>query len=761
MNTPSYPLAAMAPATQEDDGFNVREYVDILLDNKWLIGTVTALAIAIGVAYALSAKPVYQANILIQVEDSAGSAQSFLGEASSLFDVKTPATGEIEIIRSRMIISQAVENTRLFIDAQPRYVPLIGNWLARRATTLSEPGFMGLSGYVSGTESIDVAQFDVGAQMESVDFTLTAGDNGAYALVADHMGEPLQGQVGQLLEYTGPHGPVRLMVADLQAKPGAQFKLARTSRLGAIESLQERLQLAERGRQSGVIAATLQDNDPVKLATILNEIGRQYVRQNIERKAAEAQKTLSFLDMQLPQYKRQLEQSEDVYNRYRNQKGTVAFDEEAKLILGQTVDLQTKLMDAQQRRRELEPRFTGKHPAIQTLDAQIAAWTRELNAINGRIRNMPETQQDALRMERDVKVNSELYQSLVNNALQLRLVKEGKIGNVRLLDEAQLAEIPVKPQKGLVIALAAVLGLFAGIGLALLRNAFFRGIRSPQEIEISTGLNVYATIPLSTAQASLLKRTATSPVIAGSAQTQLLIAAAPHDPAAESLRSLRTALQFAMLESVNNRVIFTGATPGVGKSFLSSNFAGIMANAGKRVLLVDADLRKGTVHEYVGLGRARGMSELIAGQITLNQATHREVLPNLDVITTGVLPPNPAELLMSESCTRLLSVFSDTYDLVIIDTPPVLVAADTAALATHVGTILFVARADKTQMGEVLESAKRLSHGGGAITGVIFNAMDMSRRHYGTYNYRYGGYRYQQYSYGDAASTSTSLKSRA
>lgn len=761
MNTPSYPLAALAPAPQDDDGFNVREYVDILLDNKWLIGAITSLAIAAGVAYALSAKPVYQANILIQVEDSAGSAQSFLGEASSLFDVKTPATGEIEIIRSRMIISQAVENTRLFIDAQPRYVPLVGNWLARRATGLSDPGFLGMGGYVSGTESIDVPQFDVGPHLESTDFILTVEDSGAYTLHHDRIGEPLQGRVGQLLERTSPEEPIRLMVAALHAKPGAQFILARSSRLGAIESLQERLQLSERGRQSGVIAATLQDNDPARLATILNEIGRQYVRQNIERKAAEAQKTLSFLDVQLPQYKRQLEQSEDVYNRYRNQKGTVAFDEEAKLILGQTVDLQTKLLDAQQRRRELEPRFTNKHPAIQTLDAQIAAWTRELNGINGRIRTMPETQQDALRMERDVKVNSELYQSLVNNALQLRLVKEGKIGNVRLLDEAQLAEVPVKPQKGLVVALAAVLGLFAGVGLALLRNAFFRGIRSPQEIEISTGLNVYATIPLSTAQASLIKRTTPSPVGAGAAPTQLLIAAAPHDPAAESLRSLRTALQFAMLESVNNRVIFTGATPGVGKSFLSSNFAGIMANAGKRVLLVDADLRKGTVHEYVGLNRARGMSELIAGQVTVDQATHRQVLPNLDVITTGVLPPNPAELLMSESCTRLLALFSDAYDLVIIDTPPVLVAADTAGLAAHAGTILFVARADRTQMGEVLESAKRLSHGGGAITGVIFNAMDMSRRHYGAYNYRYGGYRYQQYSYGNGAPTSTNPKSRA
>ena len=149
-------LQPQAMAMPEDDEINLAEYWDILLDNRWLILAVLLLALGGGVAYSVVARPVYQTNLLIQVEDSAGSAKSFLGEASSLFDVKTPAAAEIEIIRSRMILGQAVDNTALYNDARPRYIPFIGNWMARRAKSLSDPGFLGLGGYVSGTEKIGV-----------------------------------------------------------------------------------------------------------------------------------------------------------------------------------------------------------------------------------------------------------------------------------------------------------------------------------------------------------------------------------------------------------------------------------------------------------------------------------------------------------------------------------------------------------------------------------------------------------------------------
>jgi len=726
----------------DDDEINLVEYWDIVIDNRWLIAAVTAIALAVGGAYAFLAKPVYESNLLIQVEDPASAAKSFLGEAAALFDVKTPATAEIEIIRSRMVIGQAVDSTLLYIDARPRYLPLIGDWLARRAKTLSDPGFLGMGGWVTGKEKLNVSAFDVPHELEGSRFRVTARGNGKYTLSHPELEQVFTGSIGVPLIQSVPDGTISLLVTALEGKPGAEFNLARHSRLDVIEGLQQNLKLAEKGRQSGVIDATLQETDRNKLTLILNEIGRQYVRQNIERKAAEAQKTLAFLDVQLPQFKKQLDQSEEAYNRYRNQQGTVSLDEEAKLILTRSVDLQSKLLEAQQKRREFVSRFTAEHPTVKTLDEQITAWNREIASLNSRVKGLPSVQQDALRLERDVKVNNELYQQLRNNALQLQLIREGKIGNVRLIDSAAMPEDAVKPKRSLTLTLALFLGLVGGVMVALVRNAFFRGIRNPQEIEAHTGLNVYSTIPLSDAQLSMARKVADK-----QPGVHILAQTAPQDVAVESLRSLRTALQFAMLESHNNRVLITGATPGVGKSFVSANFAAVLASAGKRVLLIDADLRKGHLNQYFGTTRGGGLSELIAGSLKPAQAIRREMLPNLDVLTTGTLPPNPAELLLSGAFATLLESFSAEYELIIIDTAPVLVAADTLSVAMNVGTLLLVARAGQTQIGELHESARRLAHAGKSATGVLFNAIDLARRHYGNYGYKYGGYRYRQYSY--------------
>jgi tyrosine-protein kinase Etk/Wzc len=746
MNAPHPLQTALGPAPvtahDEEAGVNLVEYWDIIVDNRWLLAAVVAIAVTLGGTYAFLARPIYEANLLVQVEDSGGNTKALIGEASGLIDAKTATPAEMEIIRSRLVIGQAVDSARLYISAVPRYLPVVGAALARNAKGLSSPGFLWLHGYVTGKESISVPLFEVPHRLEGSTFVLTAGADGQYTLAHPMLPTPLHGRVGTPLEQDTPVGRIELTVAAMDAEPGADFLLARRSRLAAIEELQRNVKLTERGRQSGIVDATLRGSDPDQLILVLNEIGKQYVRQNIERKAAEAEKTLAFLDVQLPQSRKQLNQAEEAFTRFRNQQGTVALDEEAKMMLTRSVDLQGKLIEAQQKRRELIERFTPQHPAIKTLDAQIAAFSEELARLNSRIRTMPGVQQDAFRLERDVKINNDLYLQLRNTALQLQVAREGKIGNVRVIDQAAKPEAPVGPNRKAILGVAVVIGLLGGAMLALARNALFRGIRSAQEIEAETNLNVYSTIPLSPPQAELARKAAEK-----QPGMHILAAAMPDDPAVESLRSLRTALQFAMLDAGSNRILVTGATPSVGKSFVSCNFAAVLASTGKRVLLVDADMRKGHLNQYFGVGRQRGLSELVAGVLQPADAIRQNVLPNLDLITTGVLPPNPAELMMSGALAALLQQLSPQYDYVILDTPPVLVAADTAAIAALAGTLLLVARAEETQIGEIHECAKRLSHAGKAVTGVLLNALDLSRRHYGSYAYKYGGYRYRQYTY--------------
>ena len=739
--SPQLPL----PDEGDDDEINLLELLDVVLDSRWLIAAVTALALLLGGGYAFLSTPIYEANTLIQVEESkpgSGAASSALGEAASLFEIRSPATAEMEILRSRLVVGQAVQNLQLDLSVKPKYMPMIGGWLARRATEPSNPGLLGLSGYVSGNESLKVGAFEVPRKLEGQRFSviITAG---GYDLISP-TGETLaKGILGTALEFVDEGQKGQLLITEAVAKPGAEFYLKRFSRLGVIEELQRSLAISEQGRQSGVILTSLNGPEPEKIARTLNEIGTLYVRQNVARKVAEAEKTLSFLGTNLPQLRARIEESETKFNQFRNRNSAFDLTTEAKLVLEQSVKLQTSLLELQQKRKDLESRFTAQHPSIQTIDAQIKNINSELGAINGRVKAFPNVEQDLLRLTRDLKVNTELYASLLNSSQQLQLVKEGKVGNVRIVDVAAVPESPVKPQRQTVLALAGVLGLLAGLALAFLRNSLRPGIKDPADIEQHAGLQVFSTIPFSPAQLLLVKN-----IRSNATGNHVLAIAAPEDPAIESLRSLRTALQFAMLDAVSNVVLITGPTPGIGKSFTSINFAAVLGAANKKVLLIDADLRKGHLHQYLGMPRGKGLSELICGSVKLEDALHRQVLPNVDFLTTGMLPPNPAELLMTGTAQQLLQHAATQYDLVIIDSAPVLVASDTAILAPLVGAVFLIARAEVTSLSELQESVKRLAQSGAQAKGVIFNGLNISKRRYGYgMGNKYGRYRYTNYKY--------------
>jgi tyrosine-protein kinase Etk/Wzc len=734
LSMPSGPQGQIPPGEE----FNVLALLDVVIESRWLIVAVTVFVTLIGAVYALLTAPIYQADTIVQVEDSKGDGSGMLGDVANLFEIRSPASAEMQILRSRLVVGQAVANLQLDRVVTPKYLPVFGRWLASRATEPSNPDLPGLSGYVSGNESLDITEFEVAPALEGHAFRIRLASSG-YALLSSH-GELLaNGTVGQPLSFTAEGSPGRLLVAKAIGRPGAEFYLSRFFRLAMTEELQKNLTIVEEGKQSGVIRASLEGGDPRKIARILNEIGALYVRQNVERKSAEAEKALSFLDSTfLPQLRRQLEEAEEKFNQFRNRNGTFDLSAEAKLVLERAVSLQTDLLNLQQKRKEALALFTPEHHNIQTIDAQIASIDTELGALNSRIKILPNLEQDLLRLMRDVKVNSELYVNLLNSSQQLRLVKEGKVGNVRIVDPAVVTRNAVKPQRELVVASAGAIGLLAGLLLAFVRNSLDRGLKDPADIEQRTGLHVFATVPHSEAQAKNARNLGNR--IPG---THVLAVSAPKDPAVEGLRSLRTALQFAMLDAANSVVLITGPTPGIGKSFTSVNLAAVVGAAGKKVLLIDADLRKGHLNQYFGVGREGGLSEVISGSVKLRDALHRQVAPNLDLLTTGLLPPNPAELLMTPVVRAILQEVVKHYDLVIIDTSPLLAASDTATLAPLAGAVFLVARAEITTLDELREATKRMLDTGVNVKGVIFNDLNLTRRRYGYGN----GYRYANYSY--------------
>nr|WP_315222682.1 polysaccharide biosynthesis tyrosine autokinase [uncultured Duganella sp.] len=719
-------LQAAAPLPHHEDEMELSSYLDILRQQRWRIAAIVALCLAVGALYALLAAPVYEATMLIHVEEDQpnNNAKNMIGEISAMFDVKAAAISEMELIKSRMVIAKSVDNLGLYIEAAPRTLPLLGPALARYRPQPPWSGLLGLGAH--GREAIDVADFYVPERLQNLRFVVTAGAGGLYRLTQPEQGIDVGGRVGQPLALALADGRLLLRIKRLDGAPGAQFDLRYLPKLAAIEKVQKALTVAEIGKQSGLISVVMSGADAKGTYATLSEIGREYVRQNVTRKLEEAEKSLAFLEKQLPDIKLRLDRSEADYYRFRNQSGTIDLPEESKISLQQQAAAKAKRIDLRQKRDELLASFTPAHPTVMALDRQIAALTREIDSAGAHIRQLPILEQELLRLSREVKVNTELYSALLNSAQQLRLVKAGKVSNVRLIDLPMLPEKPARPNRGAILGIALGAGLGLALAAVMLQRLLSKGIQSPRDIERLLGARVvYANIPHSDSQA---RREREAVRQGPDAPLPLLAACEPGDAAIDSLRCLRAALQVTLTRSRNNIVQLCGATPGLGKSFICANFAAVIASSGRRVLLIDADLRGGQLHRYFGLPRGAGLSEAIAGGAALRGAIRPTGAAQLDLLSTGALPPNPSEFLLHANLAALLLAASTHYDCVLIDAPPLLAVSDALVLGGHAGAVFLVARADVSTADELNESINRLNQAGVAPQGVVFNDMAVRGR---------------------------------
>lgn len=720
-------------------------HMDALFSNRWLIITITLIAFLGASLYVMMTPPVYQSDITVQVEEErpTGQKSSVLSDVSQMFDTKTETSGEMEVLRSRMVVGPAVDRFQLYINARPRYFPVIGEWLAKRHESLPLPGVLPRGSFAWGGETIAVSQLDVPDDLLGKPFRVTNLGDGKYSFTDNVSKTTFEGVVGRSESFALPGGGVIAVHIDaMTGKPGTQYAATRISRLAAIEDVQSRLGIFERGRQSGVIGITLEGNDPAQTSAVLNQIGQEYVKQNVNRKSAQAEKSLKFLDQQLPILKSELDASETKYNALRNKRGTIDLSEEAKLILAQSVETQTKVMDLRQKRQELITRFSPTHPSIVSIDRQIASLTSDVDRIGNNIKQLPDLEQDVVRLVRDVRVNTELYTALLGNAQQLRLIKAGKVGTVRILDEAVQPEKPIRPKGAVIIGVATAIGLILAMLLAFIRNAMFGGLSEPDDVERYTGLPVLATIPYCDVQEKLWRRSRRK----HASVPALLAQSQGNSPPIESLRAFRNVLQSSLRHSANNMVMFTGPVAGVGKSFLSANFAFIQGGVGKRVLLIDADFRKGQLNRYFGVPKDDGMFEVLSGTVPLAKIRKHSVSEGVDFISTGAVTFDPSELLASPVFGETLRALAKDYDMVVLDTAPVLSSPDAAAVGVHAASVMVVVRSGMNTVGEIRETAKRLIQAGAPVDGVVFNGLKLMPERFG-FRSKYGSYRYSSAAY--------------
>ncbi|ALE88459.1 polysaccharide biosynthesis tyrosine autokinase [Pseudomonas versuta] len=729
------------PHDQEDDSddIDLMGLLGTLLDHKWLIAGVTGAFMAAGVAYALLATPVYQANALIQVEAKKNDPLGF-SDIGSMLGKESPSATEIELIKSRTNIGAAIDNLQLDIEVEPNYFPLIGEFIARRFTPSAENNvaspLLGMNSFAWGGEQLKLAQLELPKELLGEELSLVTGEAGSFSLFDEDNNLLIKGQVGQSYSQNG----ISIQVEVLKANPGTTFSVTRYPRLTTILRYQKVLDVSERGKESGMIGIALESEEPDIAINTLNEIARLYVQQNIERTSAEAAQSLGFLKDQIPQVRKDLEKAENALNQFQIRSKSIDISLEAKAILDQIVALDTSISTLKLQQAEMDRKFTPQHPAYRALMGQLAELTGKQQRLAKQVEGLPTTQQELLSLTRDLKVSTEIYTQLLNKSQELDVMRAGAVGNVRLIDTADVdLRNPVKPKKALIVLMATLLGAFLAIGYVLFRKALNRGVQNPDDIE-KLGLPVYASIPFSSLQKVEDEK---SPGGRGTRITPLLASSHPTDLAIEGLRSLRTSLHFAMLEANNNRLMISGPSPKVGKSFVSANLAAVIAQSGQRVLLVDVDMRKGYIHKMFGIPVDNGLSDLLAKRCDLDTATHKTDIENLDVIGRGQVPPNPSELLMHKNFSEFLDQISARYDQVILDTPPFLAVTDAAIVGRQSGTNLIVTRFELNPAREVELTMRRFAQNGIELKGAIFNGVEKRA----SAKYGYGAYGYYNYEY--------------
>ncbi|WP_180063669.1 polysaccharide biosynthesis tyrosine autokinase [Acinetobacter sp. YH12111] len=719
----------MSQNTNTEDTIDLKELFFSLIAQWKLIALCVILSLVCALLYLRTTPDTYQVDALVQVEENKGASAALLGDLSDMIEQKSPAQAEIEILKSRLVLGTVIDRLNLNIRIHGTEDSFWSRLLNKHEYDSEYSGKSVL--FKDNQKSFDVRSFEIPDYYRDKSLLLRFSQ-GKFSLTDEETEQVVfSAPLNQTSQLQSEYGLWKVGIYS-QDSFDSTYLIQKQSLPAAVRSLLADYSVAEKGKLTGVLGLNYQGTDKQHITQVLNAILAAYSQQNIERRSAETAQTLKFLEDQLPELKQQLDVAEREFNRFRQQYNTVDVTKESELYLTQSVTLETQKAELEQKVAEASAKYTAEHPIMQQMNAQLTAINKKINELDGTLRRLPELQRQYLQLFREVEVKQQLYTGLLNSYQQLRIAKAGEIGNVRIVDTAVQPIEPIKPKKLLILILSIFLGGFLGTLLALLRNMLRSGVKDSTQIENELDLPVYATVPRSPVQESrikLLKKKKNIPILAVKHSDDIAI---------ESLRSMRTAIHFALSSAKNNIIMVSGPAPEVGKSFISTNLATILAQSQKRVLIIDADLRRGYLHKYFNQQAQPGLADYLNGQTDLSQVIKATEVSGLDVIARGKSPANPSELLSTTQFAAMLNQLSEQYDHILIDTPPILAVTDGIIISQHAGVNLVIARYAKTQMKELELTINRFEQAGVKVNGIILNDIQRSSAGYGYgYNYSY------------------------
>ncbi|WP_179988872.1 MULTISPECIES: polysaccharide biosynthesis tyrosine autokinase [unclassified Acinetobacter] len=719
----------MSQTANTEDTIDLKELFFSLIAQWKMITLCVLLSIVCALLYLRTTPDTYAVDALVQVEDSKGASAALLGDLSNMIDQKSPAQAEIEILKSRLVLGSVIDHLNLNIRVSGTEDSFWNRLIAKHEYD-SEYSSQSVL-FKDNQKSFDIRQFDIPQYFQDKNLILKFAQ-GKYSLTDEETEQVVfSAPLNQVSQLQSEFGLWKVAIFSQDSFDNT-YNIEKQSLPAAMKSLTDDYSVAERGKLTGVLGLNYQGQDKQHITQVLNAILAAYSQQNIERRSAETAQTLKFLEDQLPELKQQLDVAEREFNRFRQQFNTVDVTKESELYLTQSITLETQKAQLEQQVAEAAAKYTNEHPVMQQMNAQLGAINKRIAELDGTLKRLPELQRQYLQLFREVEVKQQLYTGLLNSYQQLRIAKAGEIGNVRIVDTAVEPIEPIKPKKLLILILSVFLGGFLGTLLALLRNMLRSGIKDSNQIENELDLPVYATVPRSPVQESRIK------ILKKKKNIPILAVKNSDDIAIESLRSMRTAIHFALSSAKNNIIMISGPAPELGKSFISTNLATILAQSDKRVLLIDADLRRGYMHKYFNYDPKPGLTEYLNGQQELGSVVRNTEVENLSFISRGKSPANPSELLSTQKFADMLTHLSSQFDHILIDTPPVLAVTDGIIISQYAGVNLVVARYAKTQMKELELTVNRFEQAGVKVNGFILNDIQREAGGYGYgYNYAY------------------------
>ncbi|MEE9453662.1 MAG: polysaccharide biosynthesis tyrosine autokinase [Paracoccaceae bacterium] len=713
--------------TDSDDEIDLMELFHMFYRRKFTVLFFTVLATAVGVMFALFSTPIYQADALVQLEEKSSGGLAVSAELSDLLGASAPqSVAEIEILNARMILGKVIDDLNLDWSAEPKRLPMIGNFLTR--FSIPDPQWGIISNYAWQGENIVLGLLDVPESMFGEPIVLMALGGDKFTVNIGE-GDPLEGRVGTTLhdELSG----LTLRVDHMVGAAGREFIVQQDSFSDTLKDLRKNLSISEKGKKSSILRLVFLHRDPEQATRILAKITEVYLLQNLSRNAAEAESSLAFINEQIPVAQEQVEINQEALNAFMLSQESVDLTFETRSLLEQVVEIEGMLNALVLEEQELQKRYTQSHPAYQTLLDNRGQLEKRLTRIRAQTVDLPETQQQVLRLRQDLEVSQQIYLQMVNRAQELSVIKAGTLGNIRIIDSALAATKAVKPNKKMIVLLAGMLGLVFSFGFVLLRSYMTQGVEGTEEIE-QIGVPVYATVSK-----------VGNGEFGGAGKKDALKILAKVEPtslAVEALRSLRTSLHFGMLEAKSSLLMITSSRPDEGKSFIAVNLATVMAQAGQNICLVDTDIRRGYLRRYFNVKKtAPGLTDVLAGEALIDEVIQQDPDSGLHFIPAGKYPPNPSELLMHKNFADVVDYLDKRFDMTVLDAPPVLAVTDPVIMAKYAGMILLTVRHQLTNIAEVKAVQRMLEANGIKITGAVLNGYDAkkSKYAYGATSYQY------------------------